>query len=78
MREEGSWSGQFALLFRDYLRNHPADCREYARVKYQLMELYRNERERYVYEKEPIIWEIMKKASQWSQEFGWRPAETDI
>ena len=27
-RKEGSWSEQFALLFRDYLRAHPDDCKQ--------------------------------------------------
>jgi len=78
VRELGSWSEQFALLFRDYLREHPNDCKKYAEVKYKLMELYSKERERYVEEKSPIIWEIIKKASQWSQYTGWKPGETDI
>lgn len=78
VREVGSWSEQFALLFRDYLREHPAACRRYAEVKYQLMDQYHNERERYVEEKGPVIWEIMRKASEWSQQIGWRPEESDI
>lgn len=78
VREYGSWSEQSALLFRDYLREHPLDCRRYAETKYKLMELYRNERHRYVEAKEPIIWEIMMKASKWSQKIGWKAGETDI
>lgn len=33
VREYGSWAEQFALLFRDYLRTSPDDCRKYAEVK---------------------------------------------
>jgi GrpB-like predicted nucleotidyltransferase (UPF0157 family) len=32
----GSWSEQFALLFRDYMRAHDADARRYAELKYRL------------------------------------------
>jgi len=78
VREHGCWSEQFALLFRDYLRTHPNDCREYVEVKYNLMKLYRNNRERYVEEKDPIIWTIMNKASKWSQEIGWKPGKSDL
>lgn len=77
VREAGSWPEQFALLFRDYLRATPEDCRKYAETKYRLMESYRNERERYVEGKEPIIWEIMKRASKWSQQTGWRAGKSD-
>lgn len=33
VREAGSFSEQFALLFRDYLRSHAADARRYADIK---------------------------------------------
>jgi GrpB-like predicted nucleotidyltransferase (UPF0157 family) len=78
IRELGSWSEQFALLFRDYLRCHLHECRLYAEIKYKLMNQYRYEREKYVQGKEPIIWDIMKKASRWSQEAGWRAGVSDI
>jgi GrpB-like predicted nucleotidyltransferase (UPF0157 family) len=77
VRERGSWSEQFALLFRDYLREHPGACDKYVQTKYKLMELYRNEREKYVDGKGPIIWEIMALASEWSQQTGWKPAQSD-
>lgn len=78
VRESGSWSEQFALLFRDYLRVTPEDCRKYAETKYKLMEMYKHERERYVEGKEPIIWEIMNRASNWSQLTGWKRGKTDL
>jgi GrpB-like predicted nucleotidyltransferase (UPF0157 family) len=78
VRAEGSWSQQFALLFRDYLRCHQEDCEEYAKVKHQLAETYRNEREKYVDAKETIIWTVMNKASRWSLTVGWKPGKTDM
>ncbi|MCR2805941.1 GrpB family protein [Paenibacillus soyae] len=77
IREAGSFSEQFALLFRDYLRSHSDDAKYYEATKYRLMELYRNDRHRYVEEKEPIFWEIIRKASRWSQEVGWKPGKSD-
>jgi len=73
VREDGSWSQQFALLFRDYLRAHPNDRDLYAKTKIELAEMYRDDRPRYVDAKDPVIWEIMLKASKWSQRTGWKP-----
>jgi hypothetical protein len=42
------------------------------------MEQFRNERERYVEAKTPVIWDIMRRASSWSQEIGWKAGETDV
>lgn len=80
VREIGSWSEQFALLFRDFLREHKEYCNEYVEAKYSLMKLYKHayERHQYVEGKNPIIWKIMNEASQWSQRVGWKPGETDI
>lgn len=78
VREAGSFGQQFALLFRDYLRAMPGEAKYYEDAKLKLMTLYRDERHRYVDEKEPYIWEIMRRASHWSQENGWRPGESDI
>ncbi|MBP1989805.1 GrpB family protein [Paenibacillus eucommiae] len=78
VRESGSWSSLFPLLFRDYMRCHENECNLYAELKYKLMNLYANEREKYVEEKEPLIWEIMRRANHWSQETGWKPEISDI
>lgn len=44
VRRAGSWAEQFALLFRDYLRNHAADAHRYAQLKYRLAATYRHDR----------------------------------
>ncbi|SFK14612.1 GrpB family protein [Brevibacillus centrosporus] len=77
VREAGSYSEQVTLLFRDFLRAHPDDCLRYAQEKHRLMELYRGERPKYVEGKGPIVWDILQKAHNWSQEIGWRPSTTD-
>jgi GrpB-like predicted nucleotidyltransferase (UPF0157 family) len=78
VRQVGSFSEQLALLFRDYLREHPEDRLKYTEEKHRLMKLYSNERLKYVDGKGPIIWEIIQKASSWSQDIGWKPGKTDL
>ena len=78
VRQAGSFSEQMTLLFRDYLRVHPEDCLRYAEEKHRLMNLYKNERPKYVEGKGPIVWEIIRKAHIWSQETGWRPSQSDM
>lgn len=78
VRRAGSFSEQMTLLFRDYLREHPAACLTYAEEKHRLMKLYKQDRPRYVEGKGPIVWEIMRDAHTWSQEIGWSPGASDI
>lgn len=78
VRRAGSFSEQMTLLFRDYLREHPKDCQAYAAEKHRLMELFRNERPKYVEGKGSIVWRIIQKAHIWSQEIGWQPGESDV
>jgi GrpB-like predicted nucleotidyltransferase (UPF0157 family) len=78
VRQAGSFSEQITLLFRDYLRLHPADCLRYAQEKHRLMKLYKHERPKYVEGKGPIVWDIIQKAHLWSQEMGWKPGASDM
>ncbi|WP_337100081.1 GrpB family protein [Paenibacillus sp. YIM B09110] len=78
VRQLGSWSEQFNLLFPDYLREHEFERNEYARVKFDLADQYRDQRERYVDGKTEIVWNIMLKANKWSQEIGWQPSKSDL
>ncbi|MBP8250862.1 MAG: GrpB family protein [Herpetosiphon sp.] len=77
VRRLGSWSEQFALLFRDYLRTHPAACEQYAAEKYRLAQVYADQREAYTDSKIPIIWQTILAASEWSQIVGWQPSPSD-
>lgn len=74
----GSWSEQQALLFRDYMRVHRDDASRYARLKYALARIYKDDRVGYSDAKSPFIWEIMAKADRWSQDVGWKAGQTDI
>lgn len=77
VRRAGSWSEQFALLFRDFLRASPAVASEYAALKYRLAATFREQREAYVEAKGPFIWETIRRASEWSQASGWQPGPSD-
>ncbi|MCM3783430.1 GrpB family protein [Neobacillus mesonae] len=78
VREQGSWSEQLSLLFRDYLRVHQEDALLYEQEKYRLLQLYRRDRSMYVEEKGPIVWHILQKAHAWSMKAGWRPGPSDF
>lgn len=78
VRRAGSFSEQMTLLFRDYLREHPQDCQLYVQEKHRLMELYSNERVKYVEGKGPVVWKILHRAHIWSQEVGWVPGKSDV
>lgn len=53
------WDG---LAFRDYLRAHPTEAKQYADLKRQLAEHYLTDREAYTNSKEQFVREITKKS----------------
>ncbi len=73
----GSFSEQFALLFRDFLRVDQEAAGDYARVKRALAERYRHDGQAYTDAKAPVCWEIIQRADDWAQETGWEPAPSD-
>lgn len=77
VRLAGSWSEQFQLLFRDYLRAEAEDRLLYARTKRTLASQYREDREAYTEAKSDVIWQIMQRANEWSQFTGWQPGPSD-
>ena len=77
VRQHGSWSEQFALLFRDYLRENPREAQAYAYHKHDLASKYRQDREAYVLAKDPLIWQIIRRADNWSQDTGWQCGPSD-
>jgi GrpB-like predicted nucleotidyltransferase (UPF0157 family) len=77
VRRAGSFSEQFALLFRDYLRAHDADAARYAEHKHKLARRHRNDRDGYVAAKTPHIWEVIRRADAWAQRIGWEPPRSD-
>jgi len=77
VRRLGSFSQQFPLLFRDFLRCHPAAAAEYAAVKRRCAAEFRNDRHGYVAAKEPFVWDIIRRADAWAQSAGWTLGPSD-
>lgn len=74
---DGHWSQQLPLLFRDYMRMHPDDCRLYSDLKHKLSIKYCNDRIAYAKGKDSLIWNIMSKANLWARVTGWIAEDTD-
>ena len=77
VRRLGSFSEQWALLFRDYLRAHPEVATEYDAVKRRLAVHYRDDRRGYAAAKEPFSWAVIRRADGWAQAQGWQPGPSD-
>lgn len=77
VRAAGSWSEQFALLMRDYLRAHPEEAGSYAALKRELADRLGSDRHAYTDAKDPFIWALMVRANAWTQATGWTPGPSD-
>ena len=77
VRRAGSFSEQLILLFRDYMRCHPADASAYAELKRRLAQQYGGDRPGYTAAKDAFIWDIMRSAGKWAQDTGWHPGPSD-
>jgi len=77
VRRAGSFSEQFPLLFRDFLRSHSQAAAEYETVKRSLAERYRLDRHGYTDAKGPVVWQIIQQADDWAQQTGWEPGPSD-
>ena len=79
VRRAGSFREQFALLFRDFLRLHPDEARQYADFKVALARQYTGVEDRHAYTdaKTPFIWDVISRADAWAQRTGWAPGPSD-
>ena len=77
VRRAGSFSEQYPLLFRGYLRHHPQSAGEYERVKRQLADQFPHDGLGYTNAKGTVVWEIIRRADEWSQQSGWEPGPSD-
>ena len=73
VRRAGSFSEQFPLLFRDFLRVDPAAALDYGQRKRALAAKLVRDRRGYLEAKFPIIWDVLRRADQWAQATGWEP-----
>jgi GrpB-like predicted nucleotidyltransferase (UPF0157 family) len=76
VRVDGRANQRYALLFRDYLREHPAAVAAYAELKRRLAAELRDVR-RYADVKDPACDLIMVAAEDWARATGWQPGPSD-
>ena len=72
VRKAGHANQRYALLFRDYLRAHPATAQAYARLKMRLAE-YLADPKMYPEVKDPAVDLIYLPAEEWAAAVGWEP-----
>ncbi|MGI0483990.1 GrpB family protein [Pantanalinema rosaneae CENA516] len=77
VRIVGRANQRYALLFRDYLRSHPASAQAYAQVKQALANYHADNAEAYYDVKDPVCDLIMEGAEIWAETTGWHPGATD-
>jgi GrpB-like predicted nucleotidyltransferase (UPF0157 family) len=68
----GGW-GRDELLFRDYLRVHPAACDEYSALKRDLMARWHDDRRAYTEAKTAFVLDALEHARAWAIHSGWNP-----
>lgn len=76
VRVLGKPNQRYALLFRDYLRTHPAATAAYATLKRQLAALGLRI-DTYTDVKDPACDIIIAAAEDWAEQTGWRPGPFD-
>ena len=77
VRVAGQANQRYPLLFRDYLRAHPATAAAYEEAKRRLAELAGGDRGRYAEAKDPIVDLIYLPAEAWAGRTGWSPGPSD-
>lgn len=78
IRVEGAANQRYALLFRDYLRAHPASAAAYGETKRRLAHYLTDNRTAYVTIKDPVCDLIALAAEAWAAATGWRPGVSDV
>ncbi|MFZ3005126.1 MAG: GrpB family protein [Phenylobacterium sp.] len=77
VRIAGSWHEQWALLFRDYLRDTAAELKPYATLKRDLAARHGADRAAYVDGKADHFWAVIRRADDWAKATGWQPSPSD-
>lgn len=76
VRVQGRANQRYALLFRDYLRAHPATAGAYAELKRRLAQ-YLADPQMYPEVKDPAVDLIYLAAEDWAAVTHWRPGPSD-
>ncbi len=63
---------RYALLFRDYLRQHPESAKAYQKLKEELVRFQMNDSIAYSEIKDPVCDLIMVEARKWAMQTEWR------
>jgi GrpB-like predicted nucleotidyltransferase (UPF0157 family) len=71
VRCAGRANQRYPLLFRDYLRAHPASAEAYRQVKVALARLHPDDVDAYYDVKDPVCDIIMGGAEEWASATGW-------
>ena len=77
VRLPGRANQRYALLFRDYLRAHPATALAYAQVKQALVAHKMDDQDAYYDVKDPVCDIIMGGAEAWAASTRWAPGPSD-
>jgi GrpB-like predicted nucleotidyltransferase (UPF0157 family) len=77
VRVVGQANQRYPLLFRDYLRAHPASARAYATLKKDLALLLPDDLDHYTDVKDAACDLIYFAAEAWAQTIGWNPGPSD-
>ena len=77
VRVAGKPNQRYALLFRDYLRAHPAAAEAYARVKIALASYHADNQQAYYDVKDPVCDIIIAGAEVWAQTTRWEQEASD-
>jgi GrpB-like predicted nucleotidyltransferase (UPF0157 family) len=76
MRVQGRANQRYPLLFRDYLRTHPATAQAYAELKRRLAQHLADPR-MYPEVKDPAVDLIYLAAEDWAAATLWQPGPSD-
>jgi GrpB-like predicted nucleotidyltransferase (UPF0157 family) len=77
VRLDGRPNQRYPLLFRDYLRAHPASAEAYARVKQALAGYHADDIDAYYAVKDPVCDIIIAAAELWAASCRWQPGPSD-
>lgn len=75
VRQQGMANQRYPLLFRDYLRTHPATAEAYAELKRRLAVSLASPKQ-YPEVKDPAVDLIYLAAEDWAHRTNWHPAES--
>jgi GrpB-like predicted nucleotidyltransferase (UPF0157 family) len=77
VRIAGRANQRYPILFRDYLRSHPAVAEAYGQVKQALVAHKLDDLDAYYDIKDPVCDIIIGGAEEWVLRIGWQPGLPD-